>query len=233
MFGDPSTNGNHLTGTGRYRSVRSVTIAGIAFSAVDILAANETARSGTEVVGWYSEMWSLPVYAVKAFSNHLTESLATLLGAILLAALCWWAASAYSRLWNLRFRITPQHHALCLLAAASTLVFVVIFASLRYTQEAAEVSIDPCLSGSLPNQTSGIFCLCKIGSPLVSEPNFVSKPDKHGSSSVRYRTAEIPRLRFAHLSACAPLGMTRSCEIKLSHYSSPRRTHQPMRDAPA
>ena len=94
------------------------------------------------MVGWYSEMWSLPVYAVKAFSNHLTESFATLLGAILLAALCWWAASAYSRLWNLRFRITPQHHALCLLAAASTLVFVVIFASLRYTQEAAEVSID-------------------------------------------------------------------------------------------
>lgn len=112
------------------------------YRAAELQAAAETARSGTAAVGWYSEMWSLPAYAVKAFSNHPDEVLATLLGAMVLAALCWWGASAYSRLWNLRFRITLHHHVLCLLAAALTLVFSVLFASLRYTRDAAEASID-------------------------------------------------------------------------------------------
>ena len=41
-----------------------------------------------------------------------------------LAALCWWACSSYSRLWNLRYRVTLTHHVLCALAAILTLCSV-------------------------------------------------------------------------------------------------------------
>ena len=60
---------------------------------------------------------------------------------IALAALCWWACSCYSRLWNLRYRVTLTHHILCALAAILTLAFTLVFAALRYTKEAADASV--------------------------------------------------------------------------------------------
>jgi len=65
----------------------------------------------------------------------------TLVVGSLLAALCWVGCSYYSRLWNLRYRVTITHHVLCCLAAILTLLFTVIFVALRYTKEAARVSV--------------------------------------------------------------------------------------------
>lgn len=61
---------------------------------------------------------------------------------IVLAAACWAGCSYYSRLWNLRYRVTLIHHLLCALAALLTLIFTVLFASLAYTREAALASVE-------------------------------------------------------------------------------------------
>jgi hypothetical protein len=66
----------------------------------------------------------------------------TLVIGIVLGALCWFACSRYSRLWNLRYRVTLTHHILCAVAAIFTLLFTVVFASLRYTKEAAYESVE-------------------------------------------------------------------------------------------
>ena len=65
----------------------------------------------------------------------------TLVIGIALAALCWYGCSRYSRLWNLRYRVTFTHNILCALAAILTLAFTVVFAALHYTKEAAYVSV--------------------------------------------------------------------------------------------
>ncbi|MEI7775485.1 MAG: hypothetical protein WCK17_12005, partial [Verrucomicrobiota bacterium] len=65
----------------------------------------------------------------------------TLFVGIAFAAFCWWGCSAYSRLWNLRYRVTFTHHILCALAAILTLASTLVFAALRYTKEAADVSV--------------------------------------------------------------------------------------------
>jgi hypothetical protein len=66
--------------------------------------------------------------------------LAILVG-ILLAAACWIACLYFSRLWNLAFHMTPTHHLLAGVAAIVTLLFTVLFVSLKYTEEAALASI--------------------------------------------------------------------------------------------
>jgi hypothetical protein len=65
----------------------------------------------------------------------------TLLMGVTLAALCWFGCSHYSRLWNIRYRVTLTHHVLCALAAVLTLLFTVFFAALGYTKEAAYMSV--------------------------------------------------------------------------------------------
>jgi hypothetical protein len=65
----------------------------------------------------------------------------TLLVGVILAALCWWAATHYSRLFNLTFRITRLHQVLCAIAAILTLVFCVFFVSLKFTRQIAEDAI--------------------------------------------------------------------------------------------
>jgi hypothetical protein len=64
-----------------------------------------------------------------------------LLFGVLLGGLCWLACSRYSRLWNLRFRVTLTHHVLCFLSALLTLAFSVTWRALDYSKQAAEVSI--------------------------------------------------------------------------------------------
>ncbi len=51
----------------------------------------------------------------------------TLLAGVILAALCWWAATHYSRLFNLTFQITRLHQILCAGAAMLTLIFCLLF----------------------------------------------------------------------------------------------------------
>jgi hypothetical protein len=66
----------------------------------------------------------------------------TVLLGVVLAAACWWICTHYSRLWNLTFRITPLHQALCAGAAVLTLVFWMLFVSLQYTKQVAQDAID-------------------------------------------------------------------------------------------
>jgi len=66
----------------------------------------------------------------------------TLLIAFVLAAFCWWACSKFTLLWNNHFKPKLGHHFLCALAAICTAIFVLIFSSLKYTKDVAELSID-------------------------------------------------------------------------------------------
>ena len=66
----------------------------------------------------------------------------TLLAGVILAALCWWAATHYSRLFNLTFQITRLHQVLCAAAAMLTLFFCVLFVSLKFTRQIAQQAID-------------------------------------------------------------------------------------------
>ena len=66
----------------------------------------------------------------------------TLLAGVILAALCWWGATHYSRLFNLTFQITRLHQVLCAGAALLTLVFCVFFVSLKFTRQIAQQAIE-------------------------------------------------------------------------------------------
>jgi hypothetical protein len=66
----------------------------------------------------------------------------TFLAGIVLSAVCWWVCTNYSRLWNRSFRITRFHHVLCACAALLTLVFCVLFVSLRYAKLVAQQAIE-------------------------------------------------------------------------------------------
>ena len=46
---------------------------------------------------------------------------------MVLGALCWAGCSYYTRLWHKRFHVRPQHHVLCAIAAALTVIFTVLF----------------------------------------------------------------------------------------------------------
>ncbi len=76
------------------------------------------------------------------FGQHRSEFAVVAGIAVVLAGLCWWGAANYSKLWNLRFRTSATQTLLCLLVAMLTFVFVILFASFKYTKDAAELSID-------------------------------------------------------------------------------------------
>src|SRR5436305_939484 len=79
----------------------------------------------------------IPIYMVKDPAGFRL----TVLAGFLLAGLCWYACSVYTRMWNKRFRITVAHHVLCGFATVCTLFFTILFASLAYTKDAALASI--------------------------------------------------------------------------------------------
>ncbi|MEO1857403.1 MAG: hypothetical protein ABGY95_08595 [Rubritalea sp.] len=68
--------------------------------------------------------------------------LITLAVALVLAAFCWWGCSKFTLLWNNQFKVSSVHHLLCGVAAIFTAIFVIVFSSLRYTKDVAELSID-------------------------------------------------------------------------------------------
>jgi len=79
----------------------------------------------------------IPIYMVKAPGSFRI----TLLLGFVLAGLCWYFCSIYTRLWNKKFRITALHHTFCAFASGCTLLFTILFASLYYTKDAALLSI--------------------------------------------------------------------------------------------
>ena len=90
---------------------------------------------------------SLVFGSIVILTGHPKEFAVTLVIAFVLAGLGWYGAANYSKLWNLQFRTTATHAILCLVAAILTFVFVVLFVSFKYTQEAAESSIEAWGSG--------------------------------------------------------------------------------------
>jgi len=73
--------------------------------------------------------------------------------AVVISGLFWFGAANYARLWNLGFRTTGTHALLCFLAAVLTFAFVVLFASFKYTKDAAELSIDAWQAASKQDAT--------------------------------------------------------------------------------
>ena len=57
--------------------------------------------------------------------------------AIALGGLCWYAATQYTKLWNLRYTPTLTAHVLCAIAAVLTMLFTISFISLNYARDIA------------------------------------------------------------------------------------------------
>jgi hypothetical protein len=84
---------------------------------------------------------SLVVGSIAILASHPSEFIGASSVAVILAGIGWYGAANYSKLWNLQFRTTATHAVLCFTAALLTFVFVMLYASFKYTQDAAEVSI--------------------------------------------------------------------------------------------
>lgn len=89
------------------------------------------------------DLWLLLLTCIKQFASLGTFNFRiVLLTGFFLGIVCWIACSYYSRLWNLRYRITIMHHIFCGIAAVMTLVFTLIFSGLQYTKEATYMLIN-------------------------------------------------------------------------------------------
>ncbi len=58
--------------------------------------------------------------------------------AIAFSALCWWACTHYTKLWNKRYHVTDGFHVLCGVAALVTFFAVLAFIGLKNTKPVAE-----------------------------------------------------------------------------------------------
>lgn len=76
-----------------------------------------------------------------AFAKDKAVTFSVIIGAIILAGLCWWACSTYSRLWNRRFRVNILHQIICAVAALITLLTAIVFVSLKHAKTATELSL--------------------------------------------------------------------------------------------
>jgi hypothetical protein len=74
---------------------------------------------------------------VKFKQDKFATFLITLAVGILLGGVCWLLCNYYSRLWNVRFRVTLTHQLLCAVAAILTVIFTLTFVSLKYTKDIA------------------------------------------------------------------------------------------------
>lgn len=66
----------------------------------------------------------------------------TIIAALVLAGVCWFVCTNYSKLWNKRYQITMIHHVLCGIAAVMTLVFTLVYMSLSFTREIAAAAVN-------------------------------------------------------------------------------------------
>jgi hypothetical protein len=57
--------------------------------------------------------------------------------ALALGGLCWFLATQYTKLWNLRYNATFTLHILCAIAAGMTMLFTIAFVSLDYAKDIA------------------------------------------------------------------------------------------------
>ena len=77
------------------------------------------------VIKFSKDFFEIIMECIASMSNG--AFFGALLTALMMGALCWVVCSYYTRLWNKRFRMKPQHHLLCAVAAILTVIFTVQF----------------------------------------------------------------------------------------------------------
>ena len=130
-----------------------------------------------------------------------------LLGALLLGALCWLGCSRYTRLWHRRFHVRPQHHLLCALAAALTLLFAVLFYAIGNLQFIADEMIDEW-SETLVEDDEWNTETYELAFYTVMEMNpsaFVGVPKPRSSGSY------IPTITSAMQQRCTEVYVEEAC----------------------
>lgn len=145
----------------------------------------------------------------------------TLLAGIVLAALCWWAATHYSRLFNLKFEITGLHRLLCAAAALLTLSFWLLFVSLQFTKQIAQDAIDAWYHKVSDNRwryqvSTKIYYAIKA----TGEEDFGNFPPPAGGSFTFPLSKPISRHLVASLPANEALHMFQTANPYLSHVLS-------------
>ena len=134
----------------------------------------------------------------------------TLLAGVVLAALCWWGATHYSRLFNLTFKITRLHQILCAGAALLTLIFCVLFVSLKFTRQIAQQAIEDWTrkvsdGGWQDNVSLKLYYAIKAtgAEDFTNYPPPVRKTDAYkiptSAPSSRHLMASVPANEALHL----------------------------------
>jgi len=80
------------------------------------------------------------------------QLLKVILGALLLAGLCWFICSWYTKLWNKSFQVSTKHHVICAVSALLTFFFVLAFVGIRNLRPVAETTVEKWSSGLRANE---------------------------------------------------------------------------------
>lgn len=84
------------------------------------------------LIAWLvAELWA---HAFRLFLGAVAVGL-------VLAALAWWGTTAIALNFNRQFTLRPRHHVYAAFAAFVTLVFTVLFVSLRYSDDVADLVV--------------------------------------------------------------------------------------------
>jgi hypothetical protein len=93
----------------------------------------------------------LATFGLFAQSGPFALTLSILAG-LVLAAICWFVAVNYTRLWNTRYRPGAIHYVLCGIAAFITLLSTVAYFALDHSQDAAKNQIEKWKNALKQNQ---------------------------------------------------------------------------------
>jgi hypothetical protein len=91
----------------------------------------------------FSQAMSYLVECMRLEARHSASGFfLVVLIAIALGGLCWFAATQYTKLWNLHYNATLTLHTLCGFAALLTLMFTIAFVSLDYAKQVAQTALN-------------------------------------------------------------------------------------------
>lgn len=77
----------------------------------------------------FRDLIGIVIEGLKLFSTP--KLLMVVLSALLLAGLCWFVCSYYTRLWNKTFHVSIRHHLICAVSALFTFFFILMFVGVR------------------------------------------------------------------------------------------------------
>ena len=80
------------------------------------------------------------------------QLLKVIMGALLLASLCWCFYSWYTKLWNKSFQVSTKHHLICAVSALLTFFFVLAFVGIRNLRPVVEATVGGWSSGLRENK---------------------------------------------------------------------------------